>query len=253
MRRPGVFQRISSRKSYWLPDVVLGGALAVLAAAMSLLLYGWLDEVILRPSFTDFWFGGDIDRVFANLTSASSNHYRTSVHPLFSLIASTPTIGLIRVTGLSPIHAVLVGMATVAATATALLYSILRIVARRLDAVVYTGMFIMSAGFMFWFSVPETYPWGAVSILAAVLAATVIPFGRWPSAVVITSALSLSFTVTNWMAGLVTAFLSQPWRKAIRLSVYAFALVAFLTPIQYALFPTAGRFLSLNEEHYYVN
>jgi hypothetical protein len=89
-------------------------------------------------------------------------------------------------------------------------------------------------------------------VLVAILAAAAIPYGRWPAAVVVASAISLSITVTNWMAGLVAALLSQPWRQAIRLSIYAFALVALLTPVQYALFPTAGQFLNIRDEKRYV-
>lgn len=247
-----LFRRIISSKAIWLADVVLGGILAVIAGGISLLLYGWLGDVILSGNAMDIWFGADIARVFENMTSRWSDHYRTKVHPLFSLLVATPTLGLIKVFGLSPIHAVRVMMAVVAASVTAILYTILRVVAPRLDAVIYTGVFLSSAGFMFWFSIPETYPWGSISILAAVLVAALIPFGRWHSVVVGVSALSLALTVTNWMAGLVATVLTQPWRQAIRLSIYAFALVAFLTPIQNFLYPKAGQFLNLTEERKYV-
>ncbi|MGZ8915492.1 MAG: hypothetical protein ACXW1Z_20590 [Methylobacter sp.] len=247
-----VLRRIISTRARWLPDVAIGGTLAAIAAGMSLLLNGWIGDFIFSKNSQDLWFNADTARVFENLTSRHSDHYRTKVHPLFSLFVSTPTIGLIKVIGLSPIHAVLVSMLAAAAAATALLYTLLRQLSPRFDATLYTAVFLSSVGFIFWFSVPETYPWGAVSILATVLAATLVPFGRWPSVIVIASAFSLAFTVTNWMAGLVAAFQTQPWRRAVRLSIYAFALVAFLTPIQNFLYPRAGQFLNVREERDYV-
>jgi hypothetical protein len=35
----------------------------------------------------DAWFDSDIHRVVDNLTDRNSDHYRTNVHPLFSLAA----------------------------------------------------------------------------------------------------------------------------------------------------------------------
>ncbi len=240
-----------SFKKEWLIDIGLCGMLAIIASAMSLLLYPWLGDAIISLDAMDAWFNADIPRYFENLTSRWSDHYRTKVHPLFSLLVATPTIALIRLTGLSPILAVRMMMATISAAVTIVLYAIFRTFAPRVDATIYTGLFLSSADFMFWFCVPETSLMGALSILLAVFIAIIIP-DRWASAVVIASAFSLSITVTNWMAGFVTAFLTQPWRKAIRLSVYAFALVAFLTPVQNFIYPKAGQFLNIKDEKKYV-
>jgi hypothetical protein len=106
----------SSRSAWirWLPDIVLGGALALLAATLSLTLWGQVGDAIIDRQLQNFWFGADSPRVFENLTERLSDHYRTKVHPLFSLMVAMPTIGLIKVVGLTPVHAVLVGMASAA-------------------------------------------------------------------------------------------------------------------------------------------
>jgi hypothetical protein len=52
----------------WLPDIVLGGALALLAATFSLTLWGQVGDAIIDPQLQDFWFGSDSPRVFENLT-----------------------------------------------------------------------------------------------------------------------------------------------------------------------------------------
>jgi len=237
-------------KKYWLPDLILAGALSALAVCISLMLWSQVRDLII-PSRIDFWFGGDSPRVFENLINFRGDHYRTSVHPLFSLLIATPTIMLLKL-GLSKVQAVTVEMAVAAALAPALLYWILRVFLPRLDATVYTLLFLSSAGFMFWFSVPETFAWGSVSVLLALLAGAVIPRGRHAAAVVLASAFSLSMTLTNWMAGLMAALVSQPWRTALRSSVYAFALVALLTPVQYLLFPSAGKFLNVGAEQKFM-
>lgn len=243
--------RITSFKALARTDFALMALLGMLAALMSLYLGAQLENVV-RREFMNFWFGADSPRIFENLTDRSSNHYRTSVHPLFSLLVATPTLVLVKVLGISALQAVLGLYAVAAALAAGLLYIAVRLFTPALDAAVYSMLFLASAAFMFWFSVPESFAWGGVSVLLAIVVAIGIPYGRWPAAVVIASALSMSMTVTNWMAGLIAAWVSQPWRRAVSLSIYAFALVAVLTPVQDLIFPSAGKFLNVREERHYV-
>jgi hypothetical protein len=49
-----------------------------------------IDPVIYEPFTFDSWFEADVPRVFANMTDRHSNHYRTKVHPLFSLTGFLP-------------------------------------------------------------------------------------------------------------------------------------------------------------------
>jgi hypothetical protein len=58
---------------------------------------------------------------------------------------------------------------------------------------------------------------------------------------VIASALTLSMTVTNWMAGIFMAFVRFPWRKALALTIAALAVVLLLQCVQQLLFPSTQR------------
>lgn len=244
--------RIASFKALARTDFALMALLGGLAAAMSLYLGAQVENVV-RREFMNFWFGADSPRIFENLTDRSSNHYRTSVHPLFSLLVAAPALVLVKVLGISAVKAVLGLYAVAAALAAGLLYVAVRLFTPVLDAAIYSMLFLASAAFVFWFGVPESFAWGSVSMLLAIVVAIGIPYGRGSAAVVMASALSMSMTVTNWMAGLIAAWVSQPWPRAVRLSIYAFALVAVLTPVQDLVFPSAGKFLNLRQERRYVS
>ncbi len=199
----------------------------------------------------DVWFDGDLARVFANLTDRFSDHYRNAVHPLSSLLLSTPTIALTQL-GLSAELAARLTMATGAGfLAMTFLLLCYRLTGGVLDALIYTLLLMSSAGFLFFATVFELYAWGAFSIVAALLCATVS--GRYKAAALIAgSAVSLSFTVTNWMAGLAVTALAEPPRRAALYTVMAFATVAALAAVQSNLYRTSGKFLYLGEEARYA-
>ena len=125
------------------------------------------------------------------------------------------------------------------------------IAGRLIDALVYTSLLISNASFLCFATVFELYAWGGFSILAALVSMTVADRYK-PAALVIGSALSLSFTVTNWMAGLAVAFWSVPIRRAMLYSALVFAGVAALSAVQSNLYPTSGKFLFLGEEQKYT-
>jgi hypothetical protein len=232
-------------------DVATFAALAVLAGVFSFHLGSKL-EPLTQLDFANFWFGADSPRVFANLTDRLSNHYRTSVHPLFSLLVASPILLATHGLQVPEFRAVLAALSVNAALVTGILYIVLRLFLPLLDAVLYSVLFLSSAAFIFWFGTPETFAWGGMSLLVALLIGAAAPFGRGWCTMVLASALTLSFTVTNWMGGLAAALVSQPLRRAVQASVYAFALVAVLTPVQYMVFPSAGKFLYAREEQHYL-
>jgi hypothetical protein len=199
----------------------------------------------------DLWFDADTHRVFDNLTYRYSDHYRTSVHPLTSLLLSTPTIAL-KALG-CPVE--LAARVTVAAgaglLAVAFFYLCTWITGRVVDALVYTLLLMSSASFLCFATVFELYTWGAFSILVALVSVTVGDHYKGV-ALVIGSAMSLSFTVTNWMAGLAATYLSVPIRRAALYSVFAFAVVAALSAVQSNIYPTSGKFLFFGEEQKYT-
>jgi hypothetical protein len=198
----------------------------------------------------DVWFHADTSRVVNNMTEPSARHYRTDVHPLFSLLTNPPVCVLGGVLGMHRITAVQALIAIVAGVWMSMLFLLLRLIScRRLDALLFCALAASSATTMFWFSVPETYSFGSVSILAAL---SVVGFERYKKLsdgwYIGTSAFTLSFTITNWMAGILAVFTSRPWKRSLQLTVQAFGLVVLLWGIQKLAFPSVEFFLGNLEE-----
>ena len=199
----------------------------------------------------NLWFESDAWRVFQNLTDRYSDHYRTSVHPLASLLLSTPTIALMKL-GLSADTATQVIMALGAGSLASLTFILLRrLHGRILDAAVFTALLLSSAAFIFGTSITENYSWGGASIIVALIAICLREPYLGPG-LIGANVLSLSFTATNWMAGLTALLVRVPLRRAVFYALVALGLVAGLSALQTLIYPTAGRFLSLHEETQYM-
>ncbi len=68
-------------------DILIAFAFVIVGGVTSYLGAQLIDPIIVKV--WDSWFGGVIPRVFDNMTSRGSNHYRLKVHPLFSLLILT--------------------------------------------------------------------------------------------------------------------------------------------------------------------
>ena len=235
-------------------DGLIALILAAVAALLSALNFGYLDPVLYGLLGIDFWFQSDMARAFYNMTEAESSHYRASVHPLFSLIAYHGVlfvkcgIGLFH--EITSDQAVQLVMAAVAGTWTATLYTLLRLLSLwRFEAVLFSLLGAFSAASLFWFSVPETYSFGSVSILSALTVAAVHQRRALAEGwFVLASTATLSFTITNWMAGLAAAFINLRIGRALRVTLITFASVYLLWLLEKHLFPTAGSFLNNREK-----
>lgn len=214
---------------------------------------------IVGPILTDrntqsSWFEADIPRVFENMTQRWSNHYRTKVHPLFSLVAFSPVFILNKILGFRPEVAVRIIVSTVASLWISLLFVLLRIVGcRRFDAILVSFLGMTSAAAVFWLIVPETYAFGSLSILLALLIVAVSEHRDLSSWWYIsTSALTLSFTTSNWMVGILATLSKYRWKRAIQITVNAFALVTLLWGFQKFFFSSAKFFIGDREEIIYM-
>jgi hypothetical protein len=144
-----VVVRASERQIHRLSFLAIGAAIAFVAGAL-LAAVMHLNLVDLRLTDNqDLWFEADSERVFANLTRASSDHYRTSVHPLSSLVLSTPSLVLIEL-GI-PAHAaavsiMLAGAGILSASVFTLLYLLH---GHLISAAVFTALMLSSAAFLF--------------------------------------------------------------------------------------------------------
>ena len=239
-----------ARHQYW-QDILIIIGLAI-TFVLALAYATQLINPILYKEY-DVWFEADIGRVFDNMTNRSGNHYRTKVHPLFSLIGY-PLVFLLKFAGLDNITAIRIVILGVACLWISSLYILFRLMGlRRFDCTLFSILGATSAAAVFWFTVPETYSFGSLSILIALGLAAITEY-RQVSQVwyVIVSALTLSFTTTNWLLGIVTTAVNHRWKKALQITVNAFALVVILWTVQKVIFKSAVFFLGDREEKKYL-
>ena len=71
-------------------DWVFAGLLALSVAILCLLIARSMPSFLFQSM--DFWFEADTLREISNMSRVHDDHYRTSVHPLFSLITSSLSI-----------------------------------------------------------------------------------------------------------------------------------------------------------------
>lgn len=225
-------------------DRFLIPVLAVLGAGASFVGSGLPDRRLHEANAWDVWFEADAPRVFGNMTTRSWTNVRSKVHPVFTLVAYGPVYVLRRGLGLSPDTAVRLVIALVAGLWVAAWFGVFRFMGLPPpDAVLFTVFGAGSAAAMFWFIVPETYPFASLSILVVFL--LVVGRRERPSEALTTaaSAFSLGMVVTNWMYGLGAALARHPWRRAVQVSVNAFAIVVLLWAVQKKFFPSSEFFL----------
>jgi hypothetical protein len=238
----------------WLPDILLALLLASGMAFESHRDSGLIMPFIVTERTDDTFFQSDISRTYVNMTQRLSDQYRTSVHPLFPLVAFS-TVDLLHHTFHSDYpHAVRAVLSGIAAAWIIALFALLRLIGcRRFDSLLFSVVAAMSASSVFWFAVPETYPLGSLSILLALIAVAVTRYWMPPAWVyVIMSALTLSITITNWAAGLIATFMVNRRQKALLITLGALVLVMGLWRVEKAIFPTAGKPFDVYEERNYV-
>jgi hypothetical protein len=238
-------------------DALLAAALSMLALALLATLTRQLPAALFaREQGFDAWFQADMPRVLANMVDAGSNHYRTKVHPIASILIHPIVSGLRLLWQGSDLQAAMRFIGGVAVLWVAGFYALCRLLGTgRIAAACFSLMAIGSAGFLFWFSVPETYAPGSLTILGVLLVAALAAHRPVSDRLIAGASIaSLAITVTNWVAGLALAAVLRPWRRALALSAIAFAVVAALTVPQRLLYRFAKFFfLGSREELDYVN
>jgi len=219
--------------------------LAGIAFSLTLMHTRELGNTIAQPELDSGWFQADTDDFYPMMLSRWVGQGETRIHPLFSLAVSAPAIGLRQHFGLTALEAFQMVYAASAALWIIAWFALLRVMGcRRLDAFVFGILGLMSGAAMFWFAVPESYPFGSITLLLVLIVAALCGRkavqGKW---FMLASAASLSMTVTNWMAGIILAFTRFPWRRALQITVNAFCLVVVLWGAQKAIFPRSSFFL----------
>ena len=224
--------RIALKSLRWrelLPDVLLIGVLVTSVSVCLVVGFSHISPYILHYSTWDYWFESDPPAAVAQMLDRwSHNHYRTSHHPLISIVLFAPVKVLRRVFLLSQenaIRMVLAGFAAIWVTTVFICLRALQL--RRADSVVFTILAATSASVVFWFPVPESFGVGACSIALAIMVTALSERTRmvpeWTYLLV--SIATLSFTSTNWMVGLAMLFVLLRWRRAVAFAAVSFCFV----------------------------
>jgi len=240
-----------------LVDWLLAGFLA-LAAMLAAWLVTDLQQhiaLLMNVKADDVWFEADVMRVTGNMTDRFSDHFRSQVHPLFSLLALCITHVVQVVTGVGKLASVRLSIALMAGVWLALVYFVLRLLdCRRVDSLVFTLVAASSAAAMFWVAVPESYLWGSTTILA-VLAVSAIGERRAIAQWVDTgmAAMALSILITNWMVALFSLTTRHRIKVAVQIAANGLVLVVLLWAVQKFLCPSAHFFMGDREKWPHVN
>jgi hypothetical protein len=207
----------------------------------------------VAPAGNDVWFEADLPTVADTVLHRWSQQSRNARHPLFPMVATGSAYAL-RAAGLHD-RSILASMSVAAAALwAALFYAIARaLTGRAADAIVFTALACSTSSAMFWLTVPETYAFGSVSLLIPLALCAFDAERRVASGwYVAASAMSLSITTTNWMAGICTAAARWPWRRALQITANALCVVVVLWTIQRAIFPSAPFFFGYSNESRFV-
>jgi hypothetical protein len=243
-------------RRHWLGDAAVAALLAIAAAYAAWLLTGLQGHIpiLTDAKADDVWFEADVSRVFDNMTLRLSNHFRSQVHPLFSLFG----LGLTHVFGwvfrLDPLGAVRMTIAWVAGLWAALFFVLLRTLGcPKLDSTVFTVVAAVSGAALFWSAVPETYLLGSVTIIVALLTTAWAERRSIPAWVDVgMAAASLSVLVTNFMFGLISLSVRHKLKVAAQLAANALVVVVLLWSAQKFAVPSAHFFIGDHEARAHV-
>lgn len=202
------------------------------------------------------WFQSDVLRVFGDMAEWDGDHKRARVHPIFSLVTIPVVVLLQMLLGVDARVAVALYSGATAAGTVALLYLTLRRLHRsRFESALLCLLACVSAGWLFFYTVPESFQLGGLTIaLALYLAAAPVASSRWREALRVTlvSAATLSITVTNWMFGWLVAVTRLRPLQAAAATVAALALIVALAWVQSRLMPTTAMFTGGTSENSFI-
>ena len=177
------------------------------------------------------WFQADPNRVMDEMILRTSDHSRSSVHPLFALLTFPLCQVVAYIAGIPLVGAANVVMAIVAGLWCAALYGLMRALkCRMVGSALITCVGMVSAGALMFGGIPETYPLGSLSIILALWLGAIAerrPIGdRW---LVVATALTFSITLTNGMVGLAVAFVHRAVKRALVIAAVAVCWIALVT------------------------
>ncbi len=232
-----------SRSRWFLEDIAIVVGLSLAAAIASYFAFPWCQSLCLEESRFNSYFNADTSLVYSNMVTREGSHYRNNIHPIFSLVGLGATRAVGAVTGADAFEQVRLVIAGVSGLATALSYILLRIMlGRSLDALIFTSLGISSAASLFFFTVPETFSFGFLSIATSYLLVLLAERRKVPRFwFVINGVLAFGFTITNGMFAIATNLVTQRLTRAVLLLVSSGVLLLIVFSVQkLILIPSSG-------------
>ena len=227
-------------------DVVVGIGLGIVAAMVSMLALSLLDPALyVAPKGFNVWFDADTPRSLGAMANSSPSwHYRNTVHPLFSLL-TVPIMQVLQAFGMDAVRAAGLIIAGAGMLSTLLLFLALRGLGMpRLVTATFAAAFVLSAAYVHWFAVAETYAFSALSV-TLMLYIAVRADERSVVWWLLGSALALGITVTNWAVALAALAVRVSWPRAVLIALGSFALVAALSLLSSLVIPGSPAFPDL--------
>jgi hypothetical protein len=230
-------------------DVVILLAWSVVGGLYSSTTFSRFDRRFFTvPIGNDVWFEADMPVVAQTMVHRWGDQGRNAHHPLFALVTTVPTYGL-RAIGVAEQSrlAVIVGLS--AAVWSATIFALIRLVTpTRFDACVFTLLAHVSAAAVFWLPTTETVVLGSATLLAPLLLLAAddrrLAGDFWYAAA---SAVSLSMTTTNWIAGIAATGSARRLRAALQITANALVIVVVLWGVQKTLVPQVPFFIEASQ------
>jgi len=224
-------------------DIIVAIGLAIAIAISTYVgTYQIPDSVFTDFYAQDVWFGSDIPTVFGNITSFKSDFGRNNKHPLFPLLVFPFVYGLSKLLSLEPISAVRVVIVFVAILWVCSLYILFRLMdCYRLDAALLSILGGVSAASIFWLVIPESFPFGSLTIVLGLIFAVLTQYRQFPFVwYVAANVLTVSITITNVMVGIFVTVVNQRWKRIIQIGVVSLLVATSLWIVQRILFTNTG-------------
>lgn len=237
-------------------DVCIGVLIGFIFGCMSYYGSGLMPPVIFEEKAYDFWFQSDPPAIFDTTNKRKSGfHMRNNTHPFFSLVVYPLTYVLKQGFGLDAVTSLRLITACVAFLWILSFFILLRMLkCRMLDVVFLSFLMMTSSAAMFWFVLPETFSFGSLSILWALIALVLAQqYSFSVSWYILINFVTFAFVITNWMAGILVTMVQHPFKKAAQILANSVCVFTLLWGIVKLIFPETDFFLDFHSEVEFIN
>lgn len=232
-------------------DLILAILIFLIAGGTAFYRASLLDTVIYsrdnknRVLTADIYFDGDISKIYRLMTNRSgSEHLITSEHPFISLITYPPIYFLTKVFKISQVNAVYLFVACMAAIWALAFFGLLRIInLQPVDAALITFLGMNSASYVFWFSVPEVFPIGSISIICSLGIVLLAETSKSPFVLYcLANFISFGVTTTNIMVSAIPIILRKKIIQGSKIIISSLIIASAFFGIEKTIFPQAQFF-----------